>query len=165
MRRMTAMFNFLPDLPSISSIDEKPDLRIEPIAVQRIKSPPLKEPIENKRDVTPRYTSERLAQEYNHNLEVKPIEPDSATESDADEPANGKVGKSLPSSAGLDEKKRTTGLDQERPLEPQLQVQSLNYPLVLNRHLIDQLKGQNLIYLVTRTAKQTTRDAEHLQEE
>ena len=55
-----------------------------------------------------RYTSERLAQEYNHNLEVKPIEPDSSTESDADEPANGKVGKSLPSSAGLsnqDEKK------------------------------------------------------------
>lgn len=71
----------------------------------------------------------------------------------------------VPLGSQIKTKKRTTGLDQERPLEPLLQVQSLNYPLVLNRHLIDQLKGQNLISLVTRTAKQTTRDAEHLQEE
>ncbi|KAF8807016.1 hypothetical protein BYT27DRAFT_7190726 [Phlegmacium glaucopus] len=99
MRRMTAMFNFLPDLPPVSSTDEKPDLRVEPTAVQKgVERPLPREHIEIKRNITPKYTSEM---ERNHNAEVKPIEPDSATESDADEPTDRKLGKSIASSAGL----------------------------------------------------------------
>jgi len=98
MRRMTAMFNFSPDPPSILSIDEKPDLCVEPTAVQkRAKQPSLNEHIEIKPGATPKYISERLTQRDD---QIKPIEPDSATESDADEPGDRNMGNSPSSSVG-----------------------------------------------------------------
>jgi hypothetical protein len=74
------MFNFSADLPSISSIDEKPDLRVEPtVKEKKIERPPL--------NVLPEVKlADTTISEHNYNDQVKPMEADSATESDADEP-------------------------------------------------------------------------------
>ena len=129
MRRMTAMFNFSADLrmlavmflyfclffntyaASISSIDEKPDLQVEPTVVKkRVERPPLNEHLEIKRGVTTSVCLSIFVENFNnahwnitqHNYgdQLKPMEPDSATESDADVPVDRNVGNLLSSSSG-----------------------------------------------------------------
>lgn len=86
---------------SISSIDEKQDLHVEPTVVQKkVGRSSLTEHLEIKRGVTPRYTSERLTQERDYGHLVKPMEPNSTTESDVNEPGHSKMSDFLSNPTG-----------------------------------------------------------------
>ncbi|EDR08684.1 uncharacterized protein LACBIDRAFT_326903 [Laccaria bicolor S238N-H82] len=83
LRRMTAMFNFVPDLPPVTSVVDTPDLTSKgldngisieksPPKAQRVSPPPASLPIAS--------TSRDRDQ-----VKVQPVHPDSATESEAEE--------------------------------------------------------------------------------
>ncbi|KDR76312.1 hypothetical protein GALMADRAFT_247681 [Galerina marginata CBS 339.88] len=90
IRRMTAMFNFVPELPPIASISEKPLLEVE--ETRRAEMSLLKPNLvasEQRRNPSTNAAAERLAPKRERSAEVKPVQPlqvDSATESEADEP-------------------------------------------------------------------------------
>ncbi|RDB25908.1 hypothetical protein Hypma_006495 [Hypsizygus marmoreus] len=117
LRRMTAMFNFITDLPPVISTAERPDLQVAKIA-QRSKTPVVQ------RSVSPRLqaaretslgskaTPEKSKEEEEPKLS---IQMDSATESEGDEVAETAPSLAGPSTRSTPPTSRLESLSRESP--------------------------------------------------
>ncbi|PPQ67521.1 hypothetical protein CVT25_006062 [Psilocybe cyanescens] len=92
IRRVTAMFNFIPDLKPITSIVEKPLLEVEKldvVEVHKSHSPPPRQQEANSSPRREKYSPKKIEQKRERSVDIKGAQPDSETESD-NEPADTK---------------------------------------------------------------------------
>lgn len=83
LRRMTAMFNFVPDLPPVTSVVDSPDLTLKGLdeGVSTEKTPPKAQHV----SPPPASLSIASTSRDRDQVKVQPVHPDSATESEAEE--------------------------------------------------------------------------------
>ncbi|KAF8149863.1 hypothetical protein B0H34DRAFT_164796 [Crassisporium funariophilum] len=124
IRRMAATFNFISDLPPVTSSAEEPDLRIKQIQREEIFTPEKTIPV--KRSISPKYTSERITQEREAGTATPNIQPESATESDDDQAMKNR-GESRLASAGpsrqRDDSRKSRSLSPAPSVKPKSKAQ------------------------------------------
>ncbi|KIM39778.1 hypothetical protein M413DRAFT_446700 [Hebeloma cylindrosporum] len=107
IRRMSSMFNFVPDLPPVVSIAETPPLHISHVELDEVDGRvPVKSGPEQRNTVPPKPTSDAAAQRHANTEAPTKGHPESATESEDDEPMPDQRQTKLPSPTRLPTEQR-----------------------------------------------------------